>query len=150
VNELSPHDASSALDAIESADRRVREFKGYRSASPYLLLWGMVWLLANAITDLWPPHGGIAWLVGTCGGSLLTLWLVISQAVRMQRQHQFTPQQRMAIRRRSMILGTTMMAFFPAMLLVLAPLTGKQQNAFISLFWAFARGWARACTSPVR
>jgi hypothetical protein len=36
------------------------------------------------------------------------------------------------------MLGTTMICYFVAMFLVLAPLNGRKTGAFISLFWTLA------------
>jgi hypothetical protein len=36
------------------------------------------------------------------------------------------------------LLGIALCGYFPAMFTVLGDLDGRQQNAFISLFWAFA------------
>jgi hypothetical protein len=135
---VSRQEASEALDAIGSASQRVREFKGYREASPFFIVWGLVWLVANAVTDLWPRHSGRAWAAGVIAGTIITILLVILQSLRKQKDHAYTEAQRKMIGRRSAMLGSTVMVFFPAMFIVLSPLTGKQQNAFISLFWAFA------------
>ncbi len=135
---LSPQDASEALDVIGSADRRVREIRGYREASPFLILWGLVWLIANAVTDLWPRQGGLAWLVGVVAGYSATAVLVVLQVKRMRREQVCTPAERARNRARMLMLGTTLLLFFPVMLTVLSPLDPRQQNAFISLFWAFA------------
>ncbi len=66
--DLSRQDASAALDEIEAAERRARQNIGYRDASPFLILWGVVWLLANAATDLLPGYGRHAWPVGSLVG----------------------------------------------------------------------------------
>jgi hypothetical protein len=135
---LSREEASAALDEIGSAAVRVREFQGYRDASPFFILWGLVWMIANAVNDLWPRYGGEAWAVGTIVGTAVTAALIILQVMRKRKAHAYTDAERKAIRQRSVMLGCTVMGFFPAMFMVLAPLSGRQQNAFISLFWAFA------------
>ncbi len=136
--QLSPQDASEALDLIEAAERRARERIGYREASSFLILWGLVWLVANALTDLAPLSGRLAWPIGTPLGTLLTGVLIFLQVRRERRAGLRTPAQRALVRRRSLLLGIAILGFFPAMLTVLSPLTARQASAFVSLFWAFA------------
>jgi hypothetical protein len=135
---LSPQDATEALEAYESADRRARQVAGYREASPFFILWGCVWVVANTVTDFAPRHGGSAWLAGVAVGVIGTALLVVGQIRRRAYTSDCTPAQGALFRRRMLLLGLTMFAYFPAMFAVLQPLTGRQQNAFISLFWAFA------------
>jgi hypothetical protein len=135
---ISRDDASLALDAVLAADQRVREFKGAREASPHLIFWGLAWFFANGVTGLAPQHAGKAWLAVLVIGAVFTTWIVVRQSRQRQAGHSYTAQERAAIGRRATILGTTVLAFFPAMLAVLAPLSAMQNNAFISLFWAFA------------
>lgn len=135
---LSRQDASAALEDIAHADRRVREYKGYRDASPFLLLWGAIWLVANAVTGFAPAYAERTWLAGVVVGTLATTALVVRQSLRRQRQNLYTPSQRAEIGRRASMIGATLMCFFATMLTVLAPLSPMQNNAFLSLFWAFA------------
>lgn len=135
---LSPDDASGALAAIDAADRRVRQVVWYRHASPFLILWGLVWLVANAVTDLWPRFAGLAWLVGGAGGVGFSAVLAYLQIRRRAVVHDQPQADRARSGRAMLLLGLTVAAFFPAMFAVLGPLSAQQRNAFISLFWAFA------------
>jgi hypothetical protein len=135
---LSPQDASEALAAYEAADRHAREVVGYREASPFLILWGCIWVVANTVTCFAPAQAGAAWLAGVAVGVIGTALLTFKQARRRTHASDFTPALRALVRRRMLLLALTMAAYFPAMFTVLQPLSGRQQNAFISLFWAFA------------
>ncbi len=135
---LSPQDASAALDEIDSAERRARERMGYREASPFLILWGLVWFFANAAGDLLTVYDRYAWPVAAAIGVVVTIVLVVLQMRRRANVHQSTTAQRAVAGRRMFMLGLTLFGYFPAMFTVLGDLTGRQQNAFISLFWAFA------------
>lgn len=134
---LSQQDASAALDAIESAGRQMREFKGGREASPFLILWGLVWLVANAVTGLAPAYAGRTWFGAVIAGATVTVSLVILQSMREQRLNRYSAAERAQIGRRVSLIGTAMLLFFPLMFIVLPPLSAMQNNAFISLFWAF-------------
>ena len=72
---VSKDDALSALNDIESTKRRSRTLFRYRLASPYLLLWGALWIVAGAVGALAPAHGGIGWAavdaIGLAGSGYL-------------------------------------------------------------------------------
>lgn len=137
--------ADEALAAVFEADRRVREFQGARDASPFLLLWGALWFLANGIAGLAPRYAGTAWLVVTAGGAVATVTLAVLQARRRRASGQYTTAEGAAIGRRAAMLGIAVLAFFPATMAVLPPLSPMQTNAYISLFWALvytaSGGW---------
>jgi hypothetical protein len=131
-------EASEALDAIGSANRRVRELKGYREAWPFFIVWGLVYLVANAATHFWPQQGGRVWLVSIILGTAASALVAITNAVRDDRANSYTVADRQAIGRRWSMLGSAVIGFFVAMFIVLWPLEPRQQNAFISLFWSLA------------
>ena len=135
---LSPQDASAALDEIDSAERRARERIGYRAASPFLILWGLAWFFANAAGDLLTVYDRYAWPVAATLGVLITIVMILLQMRRRASVRQSTAVQQAVVGRRMFMLGIAVFGYFPAMFTVLGDLTGRQQNAFISLFWAFA------------
>lgn len=135
---MTQQDAGAALDAISSADQRVREFKRYREASPYLIVWGCIWFVANAVTGLAPRYAGQTWMAAVILGILVTTGIVVAQSQRARGQFNYSRAERTQIGRRAALTGIALMGFFPATLSVLGPLSPMQNNAFISLFWAFA------------
>lgn len=135
---MSQQEAGAALDAIAAADHRVREVRGYREASPFLILWGVLWFIANAVTHFAPAQAGNTWLAVIMLGAVATTLLVVMQVRRAQRARRYTPSERAVIGRRASLMGVSVTAFFPAMFTVLGPLNAVQTNAFISLFWALA------------
>lgn len=73
---ISPGQAAAALEDIAATEQRTRAAGGYANASPYLILWGIVWILgyggcAVATPDRW----GLVWLplvlVGGIGSAVL-------------------------------------------------------------------------------
>lgn len=138
MNPVSAAEAAAALADIDHAGHRVRELRGYRQASPYLMLWGVVWLVANLVTGLRPDLAGQAWAIGTPAGLAGTLLLVVLQVRRARASGAFTPAEQARRRRAGLMVGCALAGFFPAMLAVLAPLEARQSHAFLSLFWAFA------------
>jgi hypothetical protein len=57
---ISKDDAGQALRDIAAASGRVREAKGYGYASPFLVIWGLVWMIADALTQF-EPGWTMAW-----------------------------------------------------------------------------------------
>jgi len=63
-------EAASALKDASAAAGRANAAYGYRLASGYLILWGLVWTVANVATQLSPRLGGFVWLGGVIVGVL--------------------------------------------------------------------------------
>ena len=74
---VSKDDASSALHDIESAEHRSRTLFGYGLTSPYLLLWGSLWIVAGAADALSTANAGIVWGVVDIAGLLGTAFLIV-------------------------------------------------------------------------
>ena len=134
---ISKQDAGDALDVILASEKRIREHKGYREASPFFMVWGLVWIVANTVTEFVPRIAGQVWLWGVLTGAAATVLLAAQQSKQRAAQNDYTASERQAMGRRATMLGLTLWAFFPAMLAVLWPLSAQQNNAFISLSWAF-------------
>ena len=79
---VSKDDASSALHDIEATERRSRLLFGYGLASPYLLMWGALWLIAGTIGAVSPAHTAIGWGVVDIVGLLGTAYLIVRHARR--------------------------------------------------------------------
>ncbi|MDE0390502.1 MAG: hypothetical protein OXI57_00350 [Rhodospirillales bacterium] len=73
---VSKDDALSALHDIESAKRRSQTLFGYGLASPHLLLWGTLWIVAGLVGALSPANTGIGWCAVDVVGVLGSGWLV--------------------------------------------------------------------------
>jgi len=72
---LSREQAEGALRDITQTERRSASAYGYKSAAPYLILWGILWMIGYGATDLTPHISGLVWagvcLVGTVASALL-------------------------------------------------------------------------------
>ena len=68
-------DARSALQDVETAQRRSETLFRYGLTSPFVLLWGVLWIVAGAVGALSPANTGIGWaavdIVGLIGTGLL-------------------------------------------------------------------------------
>jgi len=135
---VSREEAAAALDTIDAAGARLKTVRFYAEFSPFLLLWGVIWLVANVVSELWPAHGGTAWLTGISFGLAFTLYLTIRNARRWQCMRPESRAEGRAIGRRAALLGITLWTYFPAMTLLMGPFSPRQTNAFISITVAFA------------
>jgi hypothetical protein len=65
---LSREQAQDALRDAEQTTRRSATIYGYEAAAPYLILWGVIWMLAYGASDLSPFMAAWAWpVLGTAG-----------------------------------------------------------------------------------
>src|SRR5579872_6187147 len=60
---LSTNQAAESLKEIDRAGRRSAQAYGYANASPHLTLWGAIWMIGYAGSDLYPRYAGLVWIV---------------------------------------------------------------------------------------
>jgi hypothetical protein len=133
---ISRDEAAAALDAIDAADTRVRTVRNYAEYAPFFILWGCIWLGANATTDLAPAWSQRAWFIGIGIGGVVTVLLTIRNALTWKQRFPELAREGRAIGHRATLLGITLWVAFPGVLLIAAPLSPRQSNALISLLWA--------------
>jgi hypothetical protein len=139
---LSRDEAAEALAAIDKAGGRVRDLGYYADLSPCLIAWGLIWLVANLLTEIRPAWAATAWPVGWVLGTPVTIWSVWRQSRRtsaLVRQAGGDPR---VIGRRIALIGAIGFGFYIALSIIVAPLTPRQVNAFISMVVAFGYAFA--------
>jgi hypothetical protein len=67
------NEAEHALAEVALGRRRAQEHKGYAAAGSVLILWGIVWFVANLISQFLPYLAGLAWSTGIV---IATVWTV--------------------------------------------------------------------------
>ena len=60
---LTTQQASETLGEVAAAQRKARQLQGYSKAAPHFFLWGVIWLIGYAGTELFPATSGLMWLV---------------------------------------------------------------------------------------
>jgi hypothetical protein len=133
--EIKKSEAAVALTAIEAAGARSTQLQRYRRFAPFLVLWGIIWLLANGASELAPYHSGTAWLSLSLLGAGVSFWLG-------RRQHTaFDVDSAASARpgqgRRWALCFLVVVAFLTAAIAVLSPVDARQEDTFISMFWTF-------------
>ncbi|HEY0412831.1 MAG TPA: hypothetical protein VGD66_06810 [Allosphingosinicella sp.] len=73
---ISPGQAAAALEDIERTERKTRTARGYAEASPYLVLWGLVWIVGYGGCAVLPrEQWGLVWLPLIVVGAIGSIWL---------------------------------------------------------------------------
>jgi hypothetical protein len=137
---VSRDEAARALEEIGRADTRMRRLSVYADMAPTLMLWGLIWVVNNLITEFAPALTERAWQVAMLVGTPLTLFLTIRHARRMGARIRQAGGNDRAIGRRMALMGATAFVFFAAVVAIVGPLDARRSCALISLF--FAVGYA--------
>lgn len=135
---LSPNEAANALRDMAAVENRSRRAYGYRQASPYLILWGVMWVVIYGLTQQWPRRGLAIWIVILVMGLAADFAISLRRAIRYDAQadHLADPTRRSAVSRLSWGfagIALTAFAFVAATVAVMAPVTSSQISAFIAL-----------------
>ncbi len=72
---LSSQQAAASLDDIARTEKRSRELSCYQQGAPYLLLWGLIWIVGYLASALLPRHAAFAWLLLNVAGLIGTALL---------------------------------------------------------------------------
>ena len=127
---MSVAEARQSLDVVRAAFNRGTTLYRYRQASPYFLLWGVVWALGYGLSDWWPALAGWIWLALDLVGVAASILITGIGHARRGAGHGMTW--------RIAALALTVLAYLAAAFLVMAPQTGRQVSTFITLTVALA------------
>ena len=129
---LTRNDAATALHDVHSASRHSITLFQYGLASPFLLLWGVLWIVAGAAGAVSPHNAGIGWLVVDIVGFAGTGVLI---AVQSRRYAEGTGRTRLF---RCIATGAVLAAFVALTISVVAPVSDAEVLTFITLVVAAA------------
>jgi hypothetical protein len=124
--QISPEQAAEALQQAVAAEKRSSQAYRYQRFAPYLLLWGVIWIVGYGASDLVPRLSGWIWL------GLILVALAVSIAI----GHNAEPNRPRNGWRYGLFFATVW-AFFASTYAVMGPLHGIQQGAFPPLVVAF-------------
>ena len=119
---MTPNEAADALRDIEQTGRRSGQAVGYRYAAPYFIVWGVVWMVGYAGTDLFPARAGWIWLAAIAGGAIASAVVGRGRAMRGAMQGW-----------KSFALVAIVFLFIYATYAVMWPVAPRQQSAFVPL-----------------
>ena len=127
---ITKNDAETALrDAGQAGERSLTLFH-YEMASPYLLLWGVLWVTAGIVGVLSPEHTGTGWLVIDTVGIIATGYLVAGDARRLAKNNARVE----GLRFVATVVVLT--AFLTMTFTIFAPVSGVEIQAFITILIA--------------
>jgi hypothetical protein len=131
-------EAAQALKEIGQAGGKMRRLSLYADLAPMFLLWGLIWLGANLVTEFRPDLSNRAWMIGSLIlGTPLTLYFVVRHARRAGARIRQAGGDPKALGNRFALLGAITWAFCASIMAVAFPLNGRQIDAFMSLLFAF-------------
>jgi hypothetical protein len=129
-------EAAQALSDINRASGRVVELAGYHHGAPYFIIWGLVWLIANSVSQFWPTFQPYVWPGAVAGGFILSLILGVMQSRRTKPGTPRASFERRIGSRIGMTAGVAM-AFILALLFIAQPQNADEGNAIVSIFFPF-------------
>ena len=136
------NDAATALHDVDLARRHSLTLFKYGLAGPYLLLWGVLWIVAGAVGALSPDNAGIGWLVVDIVGFAGTGYLI---AIQSRRYGEGDARNRLF---RSVATGAVLVAFVALTLSVFAPVSDVEVLMLITMvvaaIYAVAGCWMGA------
>ena len=127
-------EAEQALKDIGKAASKVVELKGYHHGAPHFLVWGLVWLVANTITQFWPQYAGTAWMTCLAVGMVSSTVIGVLQSRRVRHGAAAVD---MNIGRKIGITSGIMFVFIFCLLTIAQPESSREANAMISILFPF-------------
>jgi hypothetical protein len=132
---VSSSDAELALREIAKAERHSAITYGYRTASPHLVVWGVIWMVGYGLAYL-RPAWPLVWPALTIFGFANSIWLGWKERRRAQP---------FDWRYRATLLAVVL--FTVAIFAILSPKTSAQFSAFVpmlvALFYCLVGIWTR-------
>jgi hypothetical protein len=122
---LSRDEAAQALKDVQHMESLSGELRGYQGASPYFIVWGLVWMIGYAGGDLAPQFRTLVWGGAIAFGTICSIVLA---------QHYGRAGSGSLWRSLAIAGGTA--AFIGALFFVLAPLQQNRADAIIPLIFA--------------
>jgi hypothetical protein len=128
-------EAAQALSDINRASDRIVQLKGYHHGAPFFILWGLVWLFANTLSQFQPELRNWAWGIGVTAGAVLSTIIGVMQA------RKTTPDGaksfNASIGRRIGITSGIMLVFIVVITWIANPESSRDVNTIISIFFPF-------------
>ena len=124
---VSARQAADALLDVQRTQHRLSILRGYEHGAPHFLLWGCIWIVGFATSDVFPRHQGLIWLaldmLGILGGFVIVRATpIVGMQARPSWQY--------------LAAAATIVAFMAATYYVMAPHSGTQFGAFPALVMA--------------
>lgn len=128
-------EAAKALEEVSRASDRIVTLKGYNHGAPHFVIWGLVWLVANTVTQFWPDNTNWAWGPGIVIGVIASAvtGMIQSRGVKRGPPSSFDA----TTARRIGLTSLVGLAFITCLIFISRPETSRETNAMISIFFPF-------------
>jgi hypothetical protein len=128
-------EAAKALEEVSQASDRIVTLKGYNQGAPHFIIWGLVWLVANTVTQFWPDQTDWAWGPGVVIGMIASAvtGVIQSRGIKPGAQSSFD----VKIARRVGLTWLVTLTFISCLIFISRPETSRETNAMISIFFPF-------------
>ncbi len=127
---VTKNDAETALHDAGRAGEQSLTLFNYEMASPYLLLWGILWIVAGTIGVISPGNAGLGWLIADTIGIVATGYLVAGNARRFAEDN--TRNEGL----RYVATVAVLTAFITMTFVIFAPVSGVEIQTFITILVA--------------
>ena len=127
---ITKDEASQALGEIEAARGRVWEVKAYGYASPFLIIWGLVWMAADCILQF-EPRWELTWPIAVAVGAAASFFAGFSLP---------KPETRPGARAagwRSFAIWFVVVGFIVSLFLVIPTASGRVTHSIFGLVFGF-------------
>ncbi len=136
---ISREEASHSLKEISATHQRSTTLQNYRHFAPHMFIWGVIWLIANSLSDFFPDRSGQLWPVFTVLGVIVSLYSRSrGRALPAGAERPLTTHGAPIPAWRWMLGAAVLFGFFNATFAILPAHSGLQATAFISLFFMCA------------
>ena len=127
---ITKNDAERALrDAVKAEEQSLALYH-YEMASPYLLLWGILWIIAGVISAVSPDYAWAGWLIVDTIGIIASGYLMIGDARRLAKYNARSE----GLRYMAAVVVITM--FLAMTFTIFNPVSGIQIQSFITVLIA--------------
>lgn len=133
---VSREEAAQALSDISRASDRIQQVQGYKHGAPHFIIWGLVWLSVNSVTQFVEGSDKYAWPIALGIGFLASMATGILQSRQREKGTEAGELQRRIGSRIGMTAGVVM-AFIVCLSLITTPESNREINAMISIFFPF-------------
>jgi hypothetical protein len=127
---ISKDEAAQALGEVAAARGRLWQAVAYDRSSPFLILWGLVWLAADLITQF-EPAWRWTWPIA------VVLGMIPSFAIGLSFRKARTGDAPAPTSWRNFVVWWVVLAFVLALFAVLPPATGRQVHSVFGLLFGF-------------
>jgi len=146
---ISSEQAAQALREVEQTQELSSKLYGYQIAAPYLILWGVIWLVGFSVNDFFPNYINTVWIPLDIIGAAGSIYFGTKRA----RVSHAASQRKINQGWRWLGSFVVIMAFFVAVQLIMQPTAERQVVSLMALIvsmfyvlrglWGSARmGWA--------